>query len=58
MEVSGQLHALATLLPGKENLVPIGWEAGWPQSMSGRCGEEKNSQLVPKLEPPIMQPVA
>jgi hypothetical protein len=24
MEVSGQLHAPATLLPGKETLVPIG----------------------------------
>jgi hypothetical protein len=29
MEVSGQLHSLAALLPGKETLVPIGWEAGW-----------------------------
>jgi hypothetical protein len=29
MEVSGQLHAPATLPPGKESLVPIGWEAGW-----------------------------
>jgi hypothetical protein len=29
MEVSGQLHAPATLSPGKEPLVPIGWEAGW-----------------------------
>jgi hypothetical protein len=29
MEVSGQLHALAILPPGKEPLVPIGQEAGW-----------------------------
>jgi hypothetical protein len=29
MEVSGQLHAPATLPPGKEPLVPIGYEAGW-----------------------------
>jgi hypothetical protein len=28
MEVSGQLHALAALSPGKESPVPIGWEAG------------------------------
>jgi hypothetical protein len=28
MEVSGQLHAPAALPPGKESLVPIGWEAG------------------------------
>jgi len=26
---SGQLHALATLPPGKEPLVPTGEEAGW-----------------------------
>jgi hypothetical protein len=42
MEVSGQLHAPATLLPGKE-----------PQSQSGHGGEEKNFQhslliFVPK----------
>jgi hypothetical protein len=29
----------------------------YPQSRSER-GEEKNSQLSPKLEPPIIQPVA
>jgi hypothetical protein len=29
MEVSGQLHAPATLLLGKEPLVPVGYEAGW-----------------------------
>jgi hypothetical protein len=29
MEESGQLHALANLLPGKEPLVSIGYEAGW-----------------------------
>jgi len=29
MEVSGQLHAPAALPPGKEPLVPIGYEAGW-----------------------------
>jgi hypothetical protein len=29
MEVSGQLHAPAALLSGKEPLVPIGEEAGW-----------------------------
>jgi hypothetical protein len=44
MEVSGQLHAPAALPPGKEPFVPIGYEAGWPQSLSGRGDEEKNSQ--------------
>jgi hypothetical protein len=29
MEVSGQLHALAALTPGKEPLVPTGQEVGW-----------------------------
>jgi hypothetical protein len=54
MEVSGQLHASAVSPPGKEPLVPIGYEAG----RSGRGGEEKNSQLLLKIEPPINQPVA
>jgi hypothetical protein len=27
--VSGQLHALAALPPGKEPPVPIGYEVGW-----------------------------
>jgi hypothetical protein len=31
---------------------------GGLQSRSGRGGEEKNSQLLPGLEPPIIQPVA
>jgi len=29
MEVSGQLHASPALFPGKEPLVPVGYEAGW-----------------------------
>jgi hypothetical protein len=34
MEVSGQLQALAALPPGKEPLVPTGYEAGWaPESV-------------------------
>jgi hypothetical protein len=31
---------------------------GGLQSRSGRCGEEKNSQPLPGLEPPIIQPIA
>jgi hypothetical protein len=31
---------------------------GGPQSRSGRGGEEKNSQPLPGLEPPIIQTVA
>jgi hypothetical protein len=43
MEVSGQLQATAALPPG-------------PLTRSGRGGEEKNSQPLPELEPPIIQP--
>jgi hypothetical protein len=58
MKVSGQLHAPTALLPGTEPLVPIGRKLGGPQSRSGGGGEEKNSQLLPGLEPQIIQPVA
>jgi hypothetical protein len=36
------------------------WIGSWvgPQMRSGRGGEEKNSQPLPGLEPPIFQPVA
>jgi hypothetical protein len=51
MEVNGQFHAPAALPPGKEPLVPIGEEAGGPKSRSGRCGEEKNFQSPPGIEP-------
>jgi hypothetical protein len=49
MEASGQLHSPAALPPGKEPLVPIGLEAGWAQSRSGRGGLEKNSQHPPGI---------
>jgi len=58
MEVSGQLHAPAALTPGKETLVPIGYETGWVPSRSGRGGEDKNSQPLPGFDSPIIQPVA
>jgi hypothetical protein len=41
MEVSGQLHAPAALPPGKEAPIPLDRTLGGPQSLSGRCGEEK-----------------
>jgi hypothetical protein len=38
MEVSGQLHAPAALLLGKDPLVPVGFEAGWaPEPFWTRC---------------------
>jgi hypothetical protein len=60
MEASGQLHAPAALPPRKEHVVPIAWgEVSRPQSRSGHSGgEEKNSQPLPELEPPIIQIVA
>jgi len=42
MEESSRLHASAALLPGKEFLVPIGWEAGWaPETVWIRWWIEK-----------------
>jgi hypothetical protein len=46
MEVSGQLH------------VPAAGKLSGPQSRSERGGEEKNSQPLMGLEPPIIQPAA
>jgi hypothetical protein len=43
---------------GKNPWYPLDMGLGGPQSRSGRCDEEKNSQSLPGLEPPIIQPVA
>jgi hypothetical protein len=43
---------------GKSPWYPFGRRLGGPQNRSGRGGEEKNSQPLPGLEPPIIQPVA
>jgi hypothetical protein len=56
MEVSGLLHAPATLSLGKSPWYPLDRRLGGPQSRSGRGGEEKNFQPLPGLEPPIIQP--
>jgi hypothetical protein len=37
---------------------PLDRRLGEPQSRSGHSGEEKNSQPLPGLELPIIQPVA
>jgi hypothetical protein len=58
MEVSGQLHAAAAYLRGKSPCYPLERRLGGPQRRCGRGGEEKNSQSLLGLEPPIMQPVA
>jgi hypothetical protein len=58
MEVSGELHTLATLPQGKSPSYPLDRRLGRPQSQSGHSGEEKNFQPLPRLEPPIAQPIA
>jgi hypothetical protein len=40
---------------GKSPWYPLDRNLDGPQSRSGRGGEEKNSQSLPGLEPPIMQ---
>jgi hypothetical protein len=57
MEVSGQLHVPAALLQRKNCWYPLDRRLGGPQSRSERGGKEKNSQPLPGLEPPIIQPV-
>jgi hypothetical protein len=44
--VSGQLHALAALPPGKSPRYPLERRLGGPQSRSGRSGEEKILEAV------------
>jgi hypothetical protein len=56
MEMCGQLHAPVALPTGKNLWYPLDRRLGGPQSRSGRGGEEKNPQLLPELEPPIIQP--
>jgi hypothetical protein len=56
MEVSGQLHAPATLPPEKSPWLPLDRRLGGPQSQSGCSGEEKNSQCLLGLKPLIIQP--
>jgi hypothetical protein len=56
MEVSGQLHASAALSQGKSPSYPLDRRLGGPRSRSGHGGEEKNSQPLPGLEPPIIKP--
>jgi hypothetical protein len=43
---------------GKSTWYPLDRRMGGSQSRSGCGGEEKNSQPLPGLEPPIFQPIA
>jgi hypothetical protein len=58
MQVSGQLHGPAALLQRGNPWYPLHRRLGGPQSQSGRGGDEKNSQPLPGIEIPIIQPVA
>jgi hypothetical protein len=46
MEVSSQLHALATLSLGKEPPVPIGYDAGWAQELVLTLWRRRRRDLV------------
>jgi len=54
MEVSGRLHAPATLHKRKSPRYPLDRRLGESQSRSGRGGEEKNAQPLPGLTSPII----
>jgi hypothetical protein len=60
MEVIGQLHAQAALLPGKEPPVPMGLEAGWtpePVWTTWR-GEKSCPYRDSNTDPSAVEPVA
>jgi hypothetical protein len=50
MEVSGQLHAPAALPSRKVPPVPSEYKAGWAQSQSGLCREEKTFFPLPEIK--------
>jgi hypothetical protein len=55
LEVSGQLHAPAALLPGE---YPLDRRLGGPQSRSGRRGEYSGPYRDSNSDPSVVQPVA
>jgi hypothetical protein len=57
LEVSGQLHTLATLPQGKDPRFPLDRTLGESQSWSGHCGQEKNLDSA-RNQTPAIQPVA
>jgi hypothetical protein len=59
LEVSGQLHALATLPPGKEPPVLLGQEAGWTLKPVWTCRRENSwPYRDSNSNPSVIQPVA
>jgi hypothetical protein len=57
MKMNGLFHAPTALSPGKEPVYLLDRRLGGPQSRSEHDGKKKNSQPLPGLEPPIIQPV-
>jgi hypothetical protein len=57
MEVSGQLHALAYLTPGKEPLVLTGWDAGWTRAGMDIVAKRKTHASAGN-QTPVVQPIA
>jgi hypothetical protein len=51
MEVCGQREPRPLYWQGKSLWHPLNRRLGGPQSRSGRCGEKKNSQPPPGIEP-------
>jgi hypothetical protein len=58
MGMSGGVHAWPIYSQGKSPWYPLDRRLGGPQSRSGLCGEEKNSQPLSRLEPPVIHSVA
>jgi hypothetical protein len=57
MELNGQLHAPAALLPGKEPPVPIGWETGRASEPVWTRWWRKTFAAPAGTQTPILQPV-
>jgi len=59
MDVNGQLHAPAALLPGKKAQIPIAEEVGWvPVPVWTRWQKEKYPIIAPAGNwAPVVQPV-
>jgi hypothetical protein len=54
MQVSGQLHALIALPPGKDSPVPIAYEADWvPEPVCTIRRSEKSLALAVKRTPTV-----
>jgi len=58
MEINGQLHSPAALLPQKGSRYPLTKKLGESQNRCARFGEEILKSLLPRFKPEMVQPVA